>query len=146
MKILVDADGCPVKDIVVSIAKEFNIPVIMVTDTSHLIDDEYSKVIIVAKGKDSVDHALINRVNPGDIIVTQDYGVATMCLSKKAHAINQNGFLYTDDNMDRLLFQRYLGQKIRRSGGRTTNPKKRKREDDKRFEKVFRDLVIKSIA
>jgi len=141
MKILVDADGCPVKNIVVKIAKEYKIPVTMFADTSHFIDDGYSKVVIVGKGYDSVDFALINNVNKGDIIITQDYGVATMALSKKAYAINQNGLVYTDENMDQLLFQRYLSQKIRRSGGKSINPKKRKKEDDQRFEKSLRHLI-----
>ena len=97
MKILVDADGCPVKDIVVKIAKEYKIPVMMFADTSHFIDDGYSEVVIVGKGFNSADFALINNVVKGDIIITQDYGVATMVLSKDAHAINQNGFIYTNE-------------------------------------------------
>lgn len=141
MKILVDADGCPVKSIIIKIAKEYDIPVVMFADTSHLIDDGYSKVVIVGKGYDSVDFALINNVNVGDIIVTQDYGVATMALSKKAYSINQNGLLYTNENMDRLLFQRYLSKKVRKAGGRTSNPKKRKKEDNQRFEKSLRHLI-----
>jgi uncharacterized protein YaiI (UPF0178 family) len=142
MKILVDADGCPVKNIIVRIAKEYKIPVTMFADTSHLIDDGYSKVVIVGKGYDSVDFALINNVDKGDIIVTQDYGVATMALSKKAYSINQNGLIYTNDNMDRLLFQRYLSKKVRRAGGKTTNAKKRKKEDDKRFENSLRAMIL----
>ncbi|MCT4563743.1 MAG: YaiI/YqxD family protein [Maledivibacter sp.] len=142
MKILVDADGCPVKNIIVRIAKEYKIPVTMFADTSHLIDDGYSEVVIVGKGYDSVDFALINNVDKGDIIVTQDYGVATMTLSKKAYSINQNGLIYTNDNMDRLLFQRYLSKKVRRAGGKTTNAKKRKKEDDKRFENSLRAMIL----
>lgn len=142
MKILVDADGCPVKNIIVRIAKEYKIPVTMFADTSHLIDDGYSEVVIVGKGYDSVDFALINNVDKGDIIVTQDYGVATMALSKKAYSINQNGLIYTNDNMDRLLFQRYLSKKVRRAGGKTTNAKKRKKEDDKRFENSLRAMIL----
>ncbi len=141
MKILVDADGCPVKSIIVKVAKKYQLPVIMFSDTSHLIDDGYSKVIVVGKGYDSADFALINNVDKGDIIVTQDYGVATMVLSKGAYAINQNGLIYTNENMDRLLFQRYLSQKVRKAGGRTSNPKKRKKEDNERFEKSLRDLL-----
>lgn len=141
MRILVDADGCPVKNIVVKVAKEYEIPVVMFADTSHLIDDEYSKVIIVGKGYDSVDFALINNVNKGDIIVTQDYGVATMALSKKAYSINQNGLIYTNENMDKLLFQRYLSRKVRKAGGRTTNAKKRKKDDDVKFEKNLRYMI-----
>lgn len=145
MKILVDADGCPVKNIIVKVAKEYDIPVIMFANTSHFIDDGYSKVVIVGKGHDSADFALINKVNEGDIIVTQDYGVATMALSKKSYAINQNGLVYTNENMDKLLFQRYLSQKTRRAGGKTTNAKKRKKEDDQRFERNFRNLITNTI-
>lgn len=141
MRILVDADGCPVKDIVIKIAKEYEIPVIMFTDTSHIIYDDYSEIIIIGKGKDSVDFALINKTNKGDIIVTQDYGVATMALSREAYAINQNGFLYTNENIDNLLFQRFVSQKIRKAGGKGNNPKKRKKEDNLRFENTFRDLI-----
>ncbi|SKC83203.1 YaiI/YqxD family protein [Maledivibacter halophilus] len=141
MKILVDADGCPVKDIIVKIAKNNNLPVIMFTDTSHIIDDEYSQVKIVSKGCDSVDFALINDVVKGDIVVTQDYGVATMALSKKAHALNQNGLIYTNKNIDSLLFQRHLSKKIRKSGGKTPNPKKRKKENDEKFEIALKQLI-----
>lgn len=143
MKILVDADGCPVKEIVVKVAKEYHIPVIMICNTSHIIDDGYSQVIIVGKGKDSVDIALINKVDKGDIVITQDYGVATMVLSKKAYAVNQNGFLYNEGNIDRLLFQRHISAKIRRAGGKTSNPKRRTKEDNKRFEGVLRELIEK---
>ncbi len=143
MKILVDADGCPVKNIVVAIAKEYSTPVIMFSNTSHIIDDDYSQVVIIGKGKDSVDFALINKTNKGDIVITQDYGLASMVLSKDAYAVNQNGYLYTTDNIDGLLFQRYSSQKIRQAGGRTTNPKKRKKEDDLNFEKVFKNLMVK---
>ena len=141
MKILVDADGCPVKGIIVSLAKEYELPVIMFTDTSHVIDDNYSEVVIVGKGYNSADFALINHATKGDIIVTQDYGVATMALSKGAYGINQNGILYTNKNMDRLLFQRYLSQKVRKAGGKTSNPKKRKKEDNERFEEGLRGLI-----
>jgi len=141
MKILVDADGCPVKDIVVKIAKEYKIPVVMFVDTSHILKDDYSEIIIIGKGKDSVDFALINKVNKGDIVVTQDYGLATMALSKGAHPINQNGFLYTNENIDNLLFQRFMSQKMRRAGGKINNPKKRKKDDDLKFDVVFRKLI-----
>jgi uncharacterized protein YaiI (UPF0178 family) len=137
VKILVDADACPVKDIIVRLAKERSIPVIMFIDTSHVLDDGYSKVVVVEKGKDSVDIALINKVEKNDMVVTQDFGVATMAMSKKAYALNQNGLIFNENNIDRLLFERYLSQKVRRSGGRTSNPRKRTREDNEKFEKSF---------
>ncbi|MDF2686938.1 MAG: hypothetical protein K0S55_2121 [Clostridia bacterium] len=118
MKILVDADACPVKEIIIDEAKKRNIEVIMIIDTSHEINDGYSKVITVDKARDSVDIKLINITNENDIVVTQDFGVAAMALGKKALAVNQNGLIYNNDNINSLLMERHIGQKIRRSGGR----------------------------
>ena len=141
MRILVDADACPVKNIIIKIAKNKNIPVIMFIDTSHIIDDGYSKVITVDKQRDSVDLCLINQATVKDIVVTQDYGVAIMAIGKGAKAMNQNGMLYTEDNIDRLMLERHLSQKIRRSGGRTSGPRKRKKEDDIKFEDSLKNLL-----
>jgi len=141
MKILVDADACPVKKIIVNIAKSKNVKVIMLIDTSHEIDDGYSEVVIVDKARDSVDFALINQAEKGDIVVTQDYRVATMALAKGAIAINYDGIIYSDKNMDRLLFERHLAQKVRRSGGRISGPSKRSKEQDEKFEKAFKLLL-----
>lgn len=141
MQILVDADACPVKSIIVKIAKQKGIPVTMLIDTSHELTDGYSTVKVVDKARDSVDIALVNLLSQGDIVVTQDYGVAAMALGKKAKAINQNGMIYNDNNIDRLLFERHLGQKVRRAGGRTANASKRTRADDESFEKAFVRLV-----
>lgn len=141
MQILVDADACPVKEIIVRQAKILNIPVTMLIDTSHELNDGYSTVITVDKARDGVDIKLINIVKPCDIVVTQDFGVAAMALGKGAKAINQNGMLYTSGNIDKLLFERFLGQKVRRAGGRTGNVKKRTKADDKSFEAVFVKLL-----
>lgn len=141
MKILVDADACPVKKIIVNIAKKRNIHVIMLVDTSHDIDDGYSEVIIVDKARDSVDFTLVNKIEKGDIVVTQDYGVAAMALAKGAKVINQNGLIYSNANMDKLLFERHLSQKVRRSGGRVVGPSKRTKEQDEKFERAFELLL-----
>lgn len=141
MKILVDADACPVKQIIVKVAREFSIPVTMFIDTSHVLNDGYSEVVTVEKSRDSVDIALINKVSRGDIVVTQDFGVATMALPKGARAINQNGLIYTDENINRLLFERHISKKVRRSGGRTSGPRKRAVEDDERFERSLRSII-----
>jgi uncharacterized protein len=145
VKILVDADACPVKDIIIKSAKEFDVRVLMFIDTSHVLNDSYSEVTTVDKARDSVDIALINKTEKGDIVVTQDYGVASMALAKGAQAINQNGFIYTNDNIDRLLFERFLSQKVRRSGGRTAGHPKRTKENNEGFEKSFRKILMKII-
>ena len=147
MKILVDADACPVKSIIIAQAKKKNIPVTMIIDTSHSLDDGYSHIITVDKARDSVDIKLINLTNPNDIVVTQDFGLASIALAKHAKVINQNGLVYTNENIDRLLFERHLGQKARRSGAKTTNMKKRNRSNDESFEKSLEILLsaVKSL-
>ena len=145
MRILVDADACPVKHIIIKVAKEHKLPVVMFIDTSHQLDDGYSEVSTVDKQRDSVDIALINRTNSGDIVVTQDYGLAVMVLGKSARAINQNGMIYSPENIDRLLFERHFSQKIRRSGGRTSGPRKRTKIDDERFETALRRMVREDV-
>lgn len=137
MKILVDADACPVKEIIVKLAKKCNISVTMFIDTSHVLSDGYSTVITVDKGRDSADIKLVNMISTGDIVVTQDFGVAAVSIARGAKALNQNGMIYSDKNMDRLLFERALGQKIRRAGGKAGKNRKRTSEDDKNFETVL---------
>jgi len=141
MQILVDADACPVKQIIVRLAKERNIPVTMLIDTSHELSDGYSTVITVDKQADSVDYALMGLLTREDIVVTQDFGLAAMVIGKGAKAVNQNGLIYTDENMDKLLLERHIGQKVRRSGGRTKGPAKRSKEDDAHFEAAFVQLL-----
>ncbi|MCI1956436.1 MAG: YaiI/YqxD family protein [Oscillospiraceae bacterium] len=141
MKILVDADACPVKEILVGVAKRRGIPVTMLIDTSHVLDDGYSTVVTVDQGRDSADFKLVNLIEPGDIVVTQDYGVAAMSLSRGAKALNQNGLVYSGKNMDRLLFERALGQKIRRAGGRYGKNRKREKADDEAFRLALEHMV-----
>ncbi len=146
MKVIVDADACPVKEIIVRVCKEYRTDVIMVIDTSHILNSDYAKIITVDKGADSADIYLINLASRGDIIVTQDYGVAAMALGKGCFCINQNGMVYDSSNIDALLLSRHIGKKIRRSGGKINSVPKRTREDDKTFEKNFTDIIRKALA
>ncbi len=143
MKIIVDADACPVKNIIKETAVKYSIPVVMVCDTSHIINDDYCDVITVDKFADSADIYLINIAEEGDLVITQDYGVAAMTLGKKAYAISNNGMEYTDDNMDKLLFERFLGKKVRRAGQRTKGPKKRNEEDNRDFADGLNKILSK---
>ena len=128
-----DADACPVKEILVEQAKRRAIAVLMVCDTSHRIADGYSDVAVVDKARDSADLFLINRMNPGDLVVTQDFGVAALALGKGGRALSPSGLEYTAENMDKLLFERHLAQKVRRASGRAGKIKRRRREDDEAF-------------
>lgn len=146
MKILIDADACPVKEIAVKEAKKRNIEVVMVCDTSHIINDGYSKTVTVDKVADSADIKLINMAEKRDVVVTQDYGVAAMALSKGVFAINQSGLVYSQENIDRLLFERHISAKIRRSGGKHKNLPKRTKQDDINFEGNFGELLDKCMS
>ncbi len=133
MKILIDADGCPVVDITVSVAKERGIDCLILCDTSHVFEKIGATTLTFSKGADSVDFALVNRVSAGDIVITQDYGLAAMCLSRNAVILNQDGMEYTADNIDALLLARHTAKKIRNSGGRLKGPSKRGAAQDEQF-------------
>lgn len=141
MKILIDADACPVVNEAIQIAQQFQLECILICDTAHEMHREGATTIIVSKGADAVDFVLVNRVQPGDIIITQDYGLAAMALAKKGHPIDQNGRWYTADNIDQLLYARHQAQKIRMSGGRLRGPKKRSKALNDLFEKELRKLI-----
>lgn len=141
MKILIDADGCPVVDICIRISKEYNIEAIIICDTSHIFEREGVKTIVISKGNDNVDFALVNKVAKGDIVVTQDYGLAAMVLSKEGYPINQNGLIYNDKNIGELLHYRYISKKVRASGGKIKGPRKRSEKDNYKFEKELRKLL-----
>lgn len=128
------------------IAKEHGVPVVLLCDTNHQLTSEYSTVKIIGAGADAVDIALINLCKRGDIVVTQDYGVAALALGKGARAIHQSGKWYTDENIDVLLMERHLAKKARRSGKHhLKGPAKRTDEDDKRFAESFERLVREAL-
>jgi len=141
MRILIDADGCPVIDITVRMARQNSVECIIICDTSHVFEKEGASTVMVSKGPDSVDFALVNMVQTGDIVITQDYGLAAMCLARKGIAMSQNGMIYDDSNIDALLFARYSAKKIRSSGGRIKGPAKRTSDQDRQFEEVLARLI-----
>ena len=146
MKIFVDADACPVIDIVEDIATKYNIPVTLLCDTNHVLTSDYSEVVVVGAGADAVDYKLISICHRGDIVVTQDYGVAAMALGKGAFAIHQSGKWYTNENIDQMLMERHLNKKARRASSRNhiKGPRKRTDEDDQRFAESFEKPLRKA--
>ena len=145
--VYVDADACPVVRIIEDVAREMHVPVELICDTNHVLSSDYSRVRVIGAGADAVDFALINLLKAGDVVVTQDYGVAALALGKKAHAIHQSGKIFSDDNIDGLLMDRHLAKKARMGKGKhhLKGPKKRTEEDDIRFESAFRGLLISII-
>ena len=144
MKIFVDADACPVVRIVEEVAEKYKIDVTLLCDTNHILTSDYSEVIVVGAGADAVDYKLISICHKGDIVVSQDYGVAAMALGKGAYAIHQSGKWYTNENIDQMLMERHLNKKARRGSHKNhlKGSKKRTEEDDKRFAQSFEKLVL----
>ena len=142
MTIYIDADACPVTRIAERVAKEYGIPVVLLCDTNHVLTSDYSEIRVIGTGADAVDIALINLCRSGDIVVTQDYGVAALALGKGAKAIHQSGCWFTDENIDGLLMERHMAKVARRkSKNHLKGPRKRTEEDDRRFEESLRRLI-----
>ncbi|MDI6783505.1 MAG: YaiI/YqxD family protein [bacterium] len=144
MKIIVDADACPVKDIIVNIAKEEQVDVVMVSSYAHFLEEQDGvQIVQVDQEPQAADIAIINRTAKSDIVVTQDYGLAAIVLGKGAYALSPRGMIYAEEKMDGMLTQRHIQQKFRKAGGRTKGPKPHSEKDDTRFEKNLRSLIEK---
>lgn len=143
MRILVDADACPVVAIIEEEAKKREIPVVLLCDTNHILRSDYSEIKIIGSGPDAVDFALVNLCNKGDVVVTQDYGVAAMALGKGAYGIHQSGRWYTNENIEQLLMERHMAKQIRRASSKShlKGQKKRTKEDDEHFREAFIHLL-----
>lgn len=145
IKVLIDADGCPVVSKAVDICRGFAIPCLILCDTAHQFTSEYAQVLIFDKGNDSVDYALVARVQPGDVVITQDYGLASMCLARQARVLHQDGWEYHIDNIDALLLQRHESRKHRAAGGRIQGQRKRTTEQNQAFSEALRRLLQQSV-
>lgn len=141
MKIIVDGDGCAGRDIIEKTASGFGIGLLIICDMNHAIFSDYGEVKIVDSGFQSVDMYVVNNCCKGDLVVTQDYGVAALCLPKGAACISPSGYIYDNENIERLLMERHIKAEIRRAGGRTSNPKKRTAEDNVRLENNLKKLI-----
>jgi len=144
MTIYLDADACPVVPETIDVARRHKIPVTLLCDTNHVLTSDYASVVVVSAGADAVDFALVNRCKKGDIVVTQDYGVAAMALGRGAHPIHQSGMWYTDRNIDALLAERHLNKKARMAHSKhhLRGPKKRAPEDDLRYSDSLERLIL----
>jgi len=145
MKIVIDADGCPVVRIAVDCAVKHSVKPVIVCDNAHYFDIDGAETITVTKGADSADFRIVNMLSPGDIVITQDYGLAAMALARRSRVINQNGMVYHDGNIDSLLLARHTARKIRSAGGRLKGPSKRTSDQDAAFLDTLARLLNESL-
>lgn len=140
MKIYVDADASPVKDIVIATAKNWQVPVVLVKSFAHYSPaDETDGVetVYVDAGADAADYRIMQLAIAGDILITQDYGLASLGLGKGCVVLHHKGFAYTNTNIDQLLESRHLSAKARRSGQKTKGPKPLTAEDKDKFQTLL---------
>lgn len=141
MKLVIDADGCPVVSLAVKVAEKYGVHCVLVCDTAHVFSGISAEIITVSQGADSADFRIVNLIGSNDIVVTQDYGLAAMCLAKNAQVLSQNGLIYSQENIDELLLSRHIHKKIRRGGGRLKGPKKRTPQQDEAFQRALIQLL-----
>ncbi|MDC3415213.1 YaiI/YqxD family protein [Aquibacillus sp. 3ASR75-11] len=145
MNIYIDADACPVKEIVLEEAKKTNIPVTLVKSFSHFSPNEDTQgvtTIYVDTGADAADYRIMQLAKKGDIIITQDYGLASLALGKGCTVLHHKGFAYTKDNIDSLLTVRHYSAKARRGGHKTKGPKAMADIDREKF----RELLVQKLS
>jgi uncharacterized protein YaiI (UPF0178 family) len=135
-KVWVDADACPRR--VMAILKELQESIGFELMTVSSFNHHHLGVnhLVVGDEDQATDLAIINRVTPGNIVITQDWGLAAMVLGKRAEAISPTGYIFSERSMDFMLEERHLKASLRRSGNRTKGPAARTDEDDRRFRKA----------
>lgn len=144
MRIFIDGDGSPVKDTTIDVALTHSLDVVIVTSIDHYSLKEYPKnvsFVYVDKGADAADYKIVQLIDKGDILVTQDYGLASLVLPKGVRVLHQLGYEYTGENMDGLLEQRYFSAEVRKSGGRTKGPKAFTQDDREKFRAKLVTLI-----
>jgi len=146
MKILVDADACPksVLQISMNMAEQYNVPVWTVASFDHQVESDHP--IMVGNDPQETDFKIINSTDPGDVIVTQDWGLAAIVLGKGARCLSPVGREFRPEKIAFLLEEREVKAKFRRSGGRTKGPRKRTFEDDRRFEACLEKILSQQKA
>ncbi|EOC99888.1 YaiI/YqxD family protein [Caldisalinibacter kiritimatiensis] len=145
MKILVDGDSCPVKNIITKVAKHYNVHVVFVASIDHIIDNnELLEVIYVDSDTQAADMEIVNRLEQGDIVATNDYGLASIVIQKKGYCISFSGHFFTEKNIDIYLMKRHVSMKLRKGGYKTKGSKKRRKEDDIRFRENLIKLIEKA--
>lgn len=144
MRIFIDGDGSPVKDTTIEVALKYQLEVIIVTSIDHYSLKEYPEnvsFVYVDKGSDAADYKIVQLVKKGDLLITQDYGLASLVLPKGVSVLHQLGREYTIETIDGLLEQRYFSAKVRKSGGRTKGPKPFTAENREQFKQQLMLMI-----
>lgn len=146
LRIWIDADGCPVVQETIAVAKTYDVPVTIVKNHSILLESDYATIVTVEVSRDAADFYIFTHMQQGDIVVTQDGGLCAMVLSKKGYCVNQNGKIITEDHIDFLLQSRHISRKERMQKLKGPKIKKREGRDDLLFTKALKTLLDKTLT
>ena len=141
MKIVVDADACPRSSLRVCVkaGREHNLSVWTVASFDHRIESDHH--VVVGDDSQEADIKIMNMTDEGDLVITQDWGLAAMVLEKGARCLSPSGREFRAERVDFLLEEREVKSRFRRGGGRTKGPRKRTIEDDQRFETCLKQRL-----
>ncbi|MHC9532436.1 YaiI/YqxD family protein [Dellaglioa sp. L3N] len=144
MKIMIDGDASPVKNEVISEAEHRKLSVLLITSTPHFSTKEYPENVSVSyvdQGPDAADYRIVKLAEKSDIVITQDYGLASLLFPKGVIVMHHRGFEYTNYNIDGLLESRYMSAMARKSGQRTKGPSAFSNQDRANFKEKFNLLL-----
>ena len=144
MRIIIDGDACPVKEIIIEEAMAVPIPVLIISSYSPYTYREFPdqvQHIYVESSAEATDFKILELATSSDIVVTQDYGLASLLLAKQSRILHHRGFEYTHHNIQSLLSRRYLNTKIRQKGGRTKGPSSLTNDEKERFRQLLQSCV-----
>lgn len=142
--VIIDGDACPVVDSVIELTQGTGISVLIMRSFSHFstkLDPPHVQTIYVDDGPDAVDYKIVQRARTKDIVITQDYGLASLLLNRVDVVMHHKGEIYTPQTIDTLLEQRHASAQFRKSGGRTKGPSPFTKEDRAIFEQKFSTII-----
>ena len=142
MRIIIDADACPIVKDIVSLGEKYQLPVLICHDFAHEMQSDYAKVILCDTGYQSTDQYIVNEVTINDIVITQDYGVAAVCLIKGSYVVHPLGFYFENQTIDEMLAKRHEHMKKRLRKVRVKGPKKRTKENDEKLLDTIEKIIL----
>lgn len=144
MRLLIDGDACPDRKEVIELALHYGVEVLLFVDFSHIIEDERIQIVMCEVGKDSVDQMILSYIQEGDLLISQDYGLASLALLKNVVVLHVTGKRISEDNINNLLTSRYLGHLSRKQNKHVKGPKKRDYKTSQIFLRELEKLLIEN--
>jgi uncharacterized protein YaiI (UPF0178 family) len=141
IRILVDADACPVKDEVYRVARRYTLPVKVVANAPLRVPAGALVELVVRQGFGAADDWIAEHAGPGDVVVTADVPLAARCVAAGAAALDPKGRPFTETDVGAALAMRDLREQLRQSGEMTGGPAPMTARDRSRFLQKLDELV-----